>query len=288
MLTGLQRTLETGTIRAMQQKHSGFRKPPLIETAVSVQFKPMERLKNAHLGIFWESVRDEFPNVSDAEPIAEQFEAFGDQALRGRRLPEFRIVSGQMMARLQMSSRDEQEMVQIQNGRVVFNWRRVKDGEYPRWNSVYRRFKDVLGKLNGYLTSQGLEEVSPTQWEITYVNHLEKGRDWQQSADWQAMLPGMLGNISGVSTGTAESLGCSVHLLLPAERGRVHIDLYHGFASAEPGATELLILQITARGGIGNTPGHTIVDGLEVGHTAIVRTFCDITGPDNQKKWEPV
>lgn len=270
----------------MEHKLPSFKNPPLVETALSVQFQFIDGLKNAHLAIFWQSLQGAFPKVFDAEPIPEQIEIFGGQALGLRRFPSIRMSGGGVAARLQMASADDHAMVQVQNGRIVFNWRRAGSGAYPHWHNVIPRFREALDKLNKMLASHALPQTAPLQWEVVYVNHLPKGRDWNSPADWPSLVPGLIGNVAAVSTGAMESLGYSAHISLPEARGRLHVDLFNGFSHPEPTSSEVLVLQITARGGISEPTMELAYNGLELGHAAIVRTFCDIIGHEAQDRWE--
>ena len=270
----------------METALPSFRKPPLVETAISLQFQLIDGLKNAHLAIYWQAMRNEFPKISDAQLLPEQVELFGEQALRARRFPGFRIAAAGEACRMQMASQDDQAMVQIQNGRIISNWRRGTAGEYPRWGSVLSRFKESMRKFKEMLASEKLGDVVVNQWEVVYVNHLLKGRDWDTPADWHSLLPGIVANPTGYSAGTLESLVCSVQAVMPDNPGRVHADLFHGFGSLEAAPQELLSLQITARGGVTEPTDEKAYNGLERGHVAIVRTFCDLTGPTAQKRWE--
>jgi len=88
----------------MDEPLPSFRDPPVVETALSVQFKPLPRLRNAHLGLFWREIRDQYPDCTDAGPIETQAEEFGEGAARRVRLPKFQIQAAQPAARLQMAS----------------------------------------------------------------------------------------------------------------------------------------------------------------------------------------
>ncbi len=257
-----------------------------METAVGLQFQLIDGLKNAHLAIFWEGMRKEFPKVTDAQLLPEQIEPFGGDALRTRGVPGFRIAAAGGAARLQMASEDDQAMVQVQNGRIISNWRRGGGSEYPRWGTVLTRFKESLQKFRDMLATEKLGTVSPRQWEVVYVNHLLKGRDWDTPADWPDLLPGLAANHHGYSAGALESIGCGIHIVMPENRGRVHAELFHGFDSPGQASRELLSLQITARGGVREPTDEQAYNGLKLGHEAIVLTFCELTGAEAQKKWE--
>lgn len=270
----------------MIEELPSFRKPPVAETALSLQFALIEGFSNAHLGLFWQLLREEFPKVCDADVVANQTELFGDQLRRRPRLPGFRIVAGEAAVRLQMSSADDQTMVQIQNGRVIFNWRRMNDAEYPRWHQVFPKFENALKLFREMLAAQRLKDLEPNQWEVTYVNHLERGRDWNDPSDWPRLVPGIIGATDTLSVGTMESLAFNAHLLLPDNTGRLHVELHHGFKSVDPDSTELLVLQLTARGALGIIEKADVRKNFEIGHNAIVRVFGEMTGADAQSRWE--
>jgi len=260
----------------MDEPLPSFRKPPVIETALSVQFQPLRRMSNAHLGLFWDRFRATYPKLQDADPIEPQVERFGTEVPRAR-FPQLRIAASHPAARLRMSSEDGHVMLQLQNGRLVFNWRRL-DGEndYPRWTRVEPQFQRALKELKTFAEAEGLGPIEPNQWEVTYVNHLVRGREWQDPAEWQELLPGVLGATSGVSVGTLETAGCHVHFVLPNDAGRLHVELTHGFAGPDEDADELLIVQLTARGGIDASRDASA--GLALGREAIVRSFAEIAG----------
>jgi len=268
----------------MSQPLPSFRKPPVVETALSVQFQPLKRMSNAHLGLFWNRVRKSYPKLQDADPIEPQIERFGGDLPRAR-FPQLRIAAAHPAARLRMSSDDGHLMLQLQNGRLVFNWRRLEGGEYPRWREVEPQFQSALQELTAFAADENLGQIEPNQWEVTYVNHLVKGREWQTAAEWQAVLPGVIGTTDMVSSGSFESMGSHSHFALEGDAGRLHIELTHGFAGPDEDADELLIVQLTARGGVDES--RNLAAGLSLGREAIVRSFAEITGERVRKEiWQ--
>lgn len=168
-------------------------------------------------------------------------------------------------------------MIQLQNGRLVLNWQRLGGSEeYPRWTSVESEFKAAMSELRAFAAAEHLGTMEPNQWEVTYVNHLARGRDWQTPQDWPKLLPGVVGTTSLVTAGALESIGSRLHCALPGEAGRLHIELTHGYSGPGDDAIELLVLQLTARGGVDAT--RDLAAGLALGREAIVRSFTEITG----------
>jgi uncharacterized protein (TIGR04255 family) len=254
-----------------------------VETALSVQFNPIEGLGNAHFGLFWSRLRQEFPQASEAEPLPPQFELFGDSLMKRPRVPTFRVVPAEGASRTQLVSADGHEMIQVQNGRLVYNWRRQSNGQYPRWHQIAPRFRWAMRELKSFLEAEGLPTIQPNQWEVTYVNHLLRGQDWHSARDWPALVPGVIGSPE-LQMMTSEYVECNWRLALPDKRGRLHIELFQGYLGQDSASQELLVLQLTARGGIDkNTDDISI--GLEMGHESIVRSFAGVTGPDAHIKW---
>lgn len=272
---------------AMSQNLPSYKNPPVVETVLSVQFEPVEGFTNAHLGLFWSQLKETYPKIEDAELISRQEEKFGDDVKLSSRLPRFQIRRAEAAARLRMVAADNHAMVQLQSDRLVYNWRKMNEGEYPRWHNVQPRFKAALDELRTFLTYQSLGDVKPNQWEVTYVNQLLKGRDWHTPSDWPKLVPGLIGNTGLAKAVAAESLECKWKFLLPEDRGRLHVDLFNGYTESDPNSQEVLVLQLTARGGIDPTCDSGLLNGLEKGHAAIVRTFDDITGSEAHDIWEP-
>ena len=90
---------------------------------MSVQFDPPSALTVAHLGQFWATQKNIFPNVKAIQPIISTSEDFGNE---GQWLPpSLRLAfSDEPQCRLQMTSADDQWMCQIQPDRLVVNWRK--------------------------------------------------------------------------------------------------------------------------------------------------------------------
>ena len=46
-----------------------FRKPPLAETVLSLQFEPVAELTTAHVGLLWARFRKQFPMIEEHPPL---------------------------------------------------------------------------------------------------------------------------------------------------------------------------------------------------------------------------
>lgn len=265
-----------------------FEDPPVIETALSIQFAEIHGFGNAHLGLFWSRHRATFPTMSDADPIFPQREVFGTERTQPPQPLRVRL-GGVPTARLQMTTTDQSRMVQVQNGRLVYNWRRTGKGGYPRWTAVKPDLIGYWEDFQAFVAESKLPAAVPNQWEVVYVNHLLKGRDWASPEDWADLVPGVLGRSERLVGGNLEALAANWHIGLHGDGGRLHIELFHALAvsNSDPEAEpmELLTLQLTSRGPISGEGIEAIDAGLELGHVAIVQNFAAITGDVAHERW---
>ena len=266
------------------KKQVSFRTPPLIETATSVQFNPLPKLGNAMLALLWnEQFRAEYPRPHDAEPIEPQVERFGESP--PPRVQSMFRIGPFPGSRLMMASDDDHWMVQAQNGRIVFNWRKSGTGEYPRWEKTLPRFEQAYQKLKRFVEAQKIGSIEPDQWEVTYANHLVQGADWQTPQDWASLVPGVLGCPRAVEGLRMESAAGALHLEIEPRRGRLHVELEHSVRRAGEKNEQILVLQLTARGNVEPGDDASLIAGLNLGRTLIVNTFVQITGEAAHVRW---
>ncbi|MCH8822647.1 MAG: TIGR04255 family protein [Planctomycetes bacterium] len=257
----------------------------MIETATSVQFIQLSGLSNAQVALFWDhKLRSDYPEHTNTGPISSQSEQFSELP---RKRPQFPIlkVGAFPPARLQMMSKDNHQMVQMQNDRLVFNWRRLDKGTYPRWKMTREKFRDALSKFREFLKEENIGELKPKQWEVTYVNHFLAGEDWKSPDDWEALVPGLIGTGIKLPQLEKESLGTRIQLEIKPRKGRLHVELNHGFRSTEDEETEILTLQLVARGPVESEDETELMNGLDLGRSVIVRAFAELTGAEAHKRW---
>lgn len=266
----------------MQEALPDFNKPPVIETVLGVQFVPLQKFTNAHLGAFWKKLpQEEWDNVSDAETLESVFEEFGDE--RSWVPPGMQLkISRDPSRRLRIRNHTNDRMIQIQNSRFHYNWLGQGGGEYARFKNIKPEFDEMLNTYKQYITDEKLGEITPNQWEITYVNHIPKGTVWNSPSDWENVFPTISSNNNCSTVGSLESFECKLHYELEGKRGRLHVEIRHG---KRDNTQEILIMNLTARGPI-HPDGVQLDEGLNLGRKAIVRAFAELTGPDAHEFWE--
>jgi uncharacterized protein (TIGR04255 family) len=263
-----------------------FKNPPVIETVLGVQFDQLPNFGNAHLGAFWQSFRpDDWPNVNDAPALEQQFERF-DEKKRGRVGGLMLKLTQELNMRLQIRNNDKTRMIQLQNGRLHYNWLGHGGDQYPNYDNVKPEFEEVLAAFKNFLADRKLGDLHLNQWEVTYVNHILKGTIWDGPQDWVDIFPSLTPLPTKTSNIKLENFGGEWHYEIESNKGRLHVNVAHGWQK-EPSGTELIILNLTARGPLPSTENgiQSLEEGFRIGHETIVRSFKELTSEKAHEFW---
>jgi uncharacterized protein (TIGR04255 family) len=259
-----------------------FDNPPVIETVLGVQFAPIPGFTSGHYGWYWKNVLDDsWVRALEAPPLTDQFETFGE--LSGWRLPLIQLSAGGMPGRLQFINAQDDRVIQIQNTRFIYNWRK-RESSYPSFRKTYPEFTDKLGGFRGFLQTAELCDIAPNQWEVSYFNHVPKGELWETPDDWSNVFPSLFPTPRRSDLVRFESLSAEWHSEIPPERGRLHIAVQHG--RPPEGTPDVLSLHLTARGLVRPDDRDWGLDsGLELGHRVLARMFASLASEAALKHW---
>ena len=259
----------------MRKASPKFERPPVVETVVGAQFARLPAFTAAHAGWFWKTrLPENWGTVEEAPRLDDQFERFGEG--EGWVMPALKL-SPLEVARTQIVRDDDERMIQIQDSRLILNWRK-RSGGYPTYEVLIEEFKKLLGDFERFAMDAGVGKIEYNQWEVTYINHVPRGEFWQSPADWvnllpQIQIPAMADEVRG------ETISASWRCLIGDQQGRLYTTVRHG--KVETG--EVLSIDLTARGPADNRDG--LLRGLDIGHDAIVWSFVAFTDEDAQRKF---
>ena len=267
-----------------------FAHPPIVEFVLGVQFAPLENMTTGHLGLFWDRLgRTSWPIVGDEPPLEPQFELFDRPRWRTARQLQLKLQPGFQPGRFTIQNSDRDRMIQIQDTRLLLNWRKRLSGEkvkYPSYKVLIADFEAHYALLEKFVAEHALGELQPNQWEITYVDSFPQGELWQTPADWQKILPGLFGTLSTnlQSELVLEHRAAEWSYEIAPKRGRLHVNAQVGFIaeSSQPS----LLLNITARGPVEGTGIPSLRKGLDLGHDVSVREFLAMVNPSIKSSWE--
>src|ERR1700745_4045475 len=123
-----------------------FKKPPVSEAGLGVQFPSI--VTPAHLGAYYQKVKQRFPKTQTLPPILPVIETFGTGALS---TAQFAVTHG-MQPRMWFLSQDENFLIQLQSDRLLVNWRAgIKGAPYPHFEAVQQVFINALDELEALL-----------------------------------------------------------------------------------------------------------------------------------------
>ena len=263
-----------------------FDDPPVVETVTGVQFEILPKLKNAHLGVFWKHMGNEWSNINELPPLDFQYEKFEEKGAWHEEEFKLALVK-EINVRMQIVNDLKNRMVQIQNGRLHYNWLGHEQGEYPEYENILPEYFKILDNFLSFLEEEQLGDFQSNQWEITYVNDIPKGTVWDKPEDWNDLFPKMVMLKARSNLTEIESFVGEWNYEIKPKQGRLHVNLKHGKREDK----EIIVMTLTARGPIQHSEDREgqkqrLDEGLKIGHDSIVFAFKELTSDSAHKYWK--
>ena len=125
-----------------------------------MQFASLTNLKSAHIGLFWQRVRSEYPNVSEQAVIPPVFETFGIPSPQAP-LIQIETFLSPPLPRYWFEFPNSPDLLQIQHDRILHNWRQQADNSrvYPRYETVKISFEKDLEAFRQWLSDEQIGEL---------------------------------------------------------------------------------------------------------------------------------
>jgi uncharacterized protein (TIGR04255 family) len=262
-----------------------YSNPPVTEMLLSVQFATLPSFRSFHIGLLWEELRKEYPSVSEQMPLAAVFETFGASAPQPIQLTLGFPLAPQM-SRFWLESPDGAHVLQIQQDRIVHNWRKKGDAAYPHYEPLRARFEREIEIFERFLDREKLGQLAPNQCEIAYINTIQLPHGENPHSNLQRVSPIWVGAIASSPGCLLEDAGLQARFVLRDHDnpvGRLYVAFTPDFhPSGEPPA---LLLQVTARGRPKSATMTDAFNFLDLGRREIVQTFDNVTSPELHRIW---
>lgn len=262
-----------------------YRNPPINEAVLGVQTEPIQRPLTPHLGLFWREIRERYPKAEVQPALDPAVEFFG--LPKPAPLVGFRVLDKPETPRCWFITQDDTELVQLQQDRLIHNWRKRRpEDKYPRFPRLRETFERELRAWESFVEREQLGRLVPNQCELTYINHLacssieDQGhmerflRGWKAPEEHGFLPPAedaLLILRYQMKHGDGEPLG---RLHVTAQPAILRID-----------NSPVVSLSLTARG----RPEGDGVEGalrfLDRAHEWIVLAFDELTTPELHAKW---
>ncbi|MGB2802231.1 MAG: TIGR04255 family protein [Phycisphaerae bacterium] len=265
-----------------------FTNPPVIEVALSVQFNRILGLRTAQMGLLWSAWKDRFPKTEEHPPLEPAVECF-DEGPGPAQGPRIVISPAPPVPRCWFLNNSGTELLQVQQDRFVHNWRKVGAGDkYPRYGKIREGFIRELRLFCEFLKREKIGDLTPTQCEVTYVNHILCGSRAETHSQVERVVTVWHGEYSDTFLQKNEDVRFATRHVIPGEDGqpvgRLHISLQPAFQ--KPDGVPILVLMLTARGKPEGEGLEGVLAALDRGREWVVRGFASVTTPEMHKKWE--
>lgn len=255
-----------------------FDNPPVNEVVIGIQFNDTA-ITGAHIGLFWEELRNEFPKASEQPPLEPRIESFQPRRFSAPILD----VSSWRGSRHWLTSEDDVHLIQIQADRLVYNWRRgLHNAAYPHFEYLQEKFWNIAEKWLIFL--KGIEKtLELTQWEVSYINHILTPDRQPTMADVLSFWGGQLDHAMG---GSAEVGRMEAQRVL-TENNSPWARMYVNVGSAiRADQVPLIAFELTVRGPPGGEDAWNVThERLFKGRHHIVRAFDALTTEKMHAIW---
>jgi uncharacterized protein (TIGR04255 family) len=261
-----------------KQDLPSFRYPPVVEVVMGVQFSPLGRLLAPYSGLFWQRVREHYPNCREQPPIVPQKEDLSGPAHQGTGSIGITATFVPDLPRLLFENTSGEWLIQLQKDRFLHNWRKSGELPYPRYPAVKDRFFQQYGIFQAFLDQNNLGPLELNQYELTYLNHIAPWNEgeaigeifpdfnWRRGARFLNSLP--------------ESLNLAITFTAPDQNSRLRMTARTALNREKQ---RIVVLDLTVR-------GYDEVSRLEQWFDSarewIVQAFKDVTSEQCHQQWQ--
>lgn len=250
-----------------------FDAPPVVETAIGFRFAPIDGFNALHLGQLAQAYKAHYPSFQLKPPVGPVVQLNLDLGA-----PDF-----DLPARCWCVSGDDTQLVQLQKDLFTRNWRATANHpEYQHYETIKPLFSRDWDILCRFLDERGFKRPPVWQCEVSYINHLVRGNEWNSFDDIAKIFPIWAGINSGGLFKTMETASFTVCYKLPDGNSRLQFLLQPG---VRQDGTEVIQLTVTAVGKPSEQEDASLYDWLDFGHLAVTSGFLQFTSSDAHKKW---
>lgn len=268
---------------ASPQEHIvDFRRPPVAEVALAVQFAEPVTDDTTTLSKFWPTVLVNFPNVEPRPPLPPLTETFEVPAAPSI---SFQVLGGPQASRYWFLGVEGNELVQVQPDRFGYNWKKgpTDATTYPRYPYVRARFESVFSIFVDTLHQLG-KAVRPIWCEVTYINPVAFGSPGEPRPDLSTVLRRLVPYESQLLPQLDNTILADRFLLVRdgAPFGRFYLTADAAYTDDRSLGYNLTLRMI----GQPQSPDLAgVLDVFDEGRCLIVNTFRDITTPEMHEEW---
>ena len=256
-----------------------FKNPPVVETALGIQFDELNSFTTTHFGLFFASIRDRYPFPKDQPRLSPIIEPFPHRPM----MPEFKLqmLDARPVERVwYIDAEKGANLIQLQPDRFGFNWRKPNDdAPYPSYSKHSKRCLDEFGGFRDFCRNQGLGNVNPNLCEVVYVNHIFPLADNTAVSELETVFPGIEWRHSTNWLGSPEGVSLNRVYVIGKNRGRLYAE---ASIATHRERGDFILLKMVGRVLCGGM--QDLADSLQLAHDWVVKGFESLTDPKIRKE----
>ena len=254
---------------SLQKKLPSYNNPPVNEVVCGIRFRPTDRLRIPHIGLLWDKFRADYPMLRHAQIIST---SKGD-------IPIDKI-TGLPIPRVWFINASDDQVIQFQNDRFYFNWRKRKS-DYPRYDYVIKNFEIVSSAVKHFFKEFDLGELEPQEYELSYINHIPMGIGWETIDDLSEIFSDFIWNKTTERfLPNPKKVNWDADFYFPEQKSHLIVSLKQAIRKEDE--LPLLIYELKANGIDSDAYAGNWFD---LAHEWIVRGFTDLTTEKMHKIW---
>ena len=258
-----------------------FNNPPINEVVVGVYFKrPLTALRNHHVGLFWDKIRDRFTSVQQHPPLGIPSPPTGPEEFLDEIFP---------MPRYWFISEDDTYVIQIEKGAFILNWRRRATNRYPRFfEQIKPNFDRNYNHFIDFLREEiAVPRVSIALCELTYVNVIAPIEIWNGPRDTPNIIPSFAIPSPGLENANVAGFSCQFGYAVEPDVN-LAVSIRSSGTMGQP-SSPTLVLEIKANATIGQASKSEADRWFDRAHNSIMTCFTHITSEEIQhRNWQKV
>jgi uncharacterized protein (TIGR04255 family) len=257
-----------------------FDRPPVVEVACSVLFATAKPLLSIHIGRYAQHILKDFPRIEEVPPLVPVVEI--QEPGTGGAHVQYAVGVLPPLRRTWFISDDGRNLIQIQEDRFIFNWKKAGDEDkYPSYDDVIERFDRHLVGFIEFATNEGVGPLGYRQFELIYVNQIPLEAPEIEISESRLLVD----HIRDTSRPRFLSEPVGVNWVsiyeLPDRDGRLYMTAQ---SARSPDGRRILRLDMTARGMPADADERGRREWFDLAHTWITHGFADLTAEDIQRQ----
>jgi uncharacterized protein (TIGR04255 family) len=252
-----------------------FANPPVVETAFAVVFAPIKSWSLLHYGLLWDRYRKVYP-FSEVKLPTGSVQIEGIDLALGQNV-DLRALP----LRCWFVDASKNQLIQVQNNAFIRNWRKMDEPlHYIHYDEFRPLFVEDWATYKRFLLDEQLPQPEVWQCEVTYINHLLRGKEWESPTDVRRMFPFWAQRLSAKVDFDVSAF--SFNVALPDKQGQLQVIANPVLRSD---GKEAIQLTLTASGKPPGSSDEHILQWLDLGHDHVVNFFADFTSPNMHSFW---